>query len=50
MRQYAFSSRLSRYSEAFWISVCLRKDGVLFPYDGEPVRYREFVPSELSAV
>jgi hypothetical protein len=35
--------------EAFWVSICLRKNGVLFPYDGEAVRYREFVPSELSA-
>lgn len=35
--------------EEFWISICLRKDGVLFPHDGEAVRYREFMPSELSA-
>lgn len=35
--------------EAFWISICLRKDGVRFPYDGETVRYRKFAPSQLSA-
>jgi hypothetical protein len=34
---------------AFWITICLRKDGTRFPYDDSPMRYREFKPSELSA-
>jgi hypothetical protein len=35
--------------QAFWISICIRKDGMLFPYDGESVRFREFEPAQLSA-
>jgi hypothetical protein len=33
----------------FWVSICLRKDGVRFPYDNEAVRFHQFVPSQLSA-
>lgn len=35
--------------DVFWVSICLRKDGVVFPHDDQPIRYREFVPSQLSA-
>jgi hypothetical protein len=36
--------------EAFWVAICLRKDGAVFPHDDEQVRYREFRPSELSGI
>jgi hypothetical protein len=34
--------------EAFWVSICLRRDGVVFPDDSAAVRFREFTPAELS--